>query len=120
MNATSMVPTTVAKVQRQRDLRGVGGEPLFPRLRIRGNRATAIRSSLGSGAKKRRPRPRKPSIGQSTAIRSAAGSRPLSCDMRIAFENAQFAAPEIKLGWIGGGAMTAFLTHAGGASTQPG
>ena len=54
---------------------------------------------------RRRSPPRKPSIGQSTAIRSVAGSRPLSCDMRIAFENAQFAAPEIKLGWIGGGAM---------------
>lgn len=40
--------------------------------------------------------------------------------MRIAFENAQFAAPEIKLGWIGGSAMTGFLTYAGGASTQPG
>jgi enoyl-CoA hydratase/carnithine racemase len=36
--------------------------------------------------------------------------------MRIASENAQFAAPEIKLGWVGGGGMSAFLTHAVGAS----
>ncbi|MCJ8151085.1 enoyl-CoA hydratase/isomerase family protein [Shinella sedimenti] len=40
----------------------------------------------------------------------------LSCDIRIASENAQFAAPEIKLGWIGGGGMTTFLAHSIGAS----
>lgn len=40
----------------------------------------------------------------------------LSCDIRIASRNAQFSAPEIKLGWIGGGGMTAFLTHAVGSS----
>src|SRR5215470_1422030 len=27
----------------------------------------------------------------------------LSCDIRICSSNAKFAAPEIKLGWIGGG-----------------
>lgn len=40
----------------------------------------------------------------------------LSCDIRLAAENATFAAPEIKLGWIGGGGMTAFLTASIGQS----
>jgi len=40
----------------------------------------------------------------------------LSCDIRIASENATFAAPEIKLGWIGGGGMTALLAGSIGAS----
>jgi Enoyl-CoA hydratase/carnithine racemase len=40
----------------------------------------------------------------------------MSCDIRIASENAQFASPEIKLGWIGGGGMATFLTHSIGAS----
>ncbi|WP_246665085.1 enoyl-CoA hydratase-related protein [Neorhizobium sp. P12A] len=40
----------------------------------------------------------------------------MSCDIRIACENAQFAAPEIKLGWIGGGGMAAHLSHSIGAS----
>ncbi|KAA0971911.1 enoyl-CoA hydratase/isomerase family protein [Aureimonas fodinaquatilis] len=40
----------------------------------------------------------------------------MSCDIRIASDNAQFAAPEIKLGWIGGGGMATFLGHSIGAS----
>ncbi len=40
----------------------------------------------------------------------------MSCDIRIASENAQFAAPEIKLGWIGGGGMTMHLAHSVGMS----
>jgi enoyl-CoA hydratase/carnithine racemase len=40
----------------------------------------------------------------------------MSCDIRIAAENAQFAAPEIRLGWIGGGGMAAFLAHSIGPS----
>nr|CAD6436936.1 enoyl-CoA hydratase/isomerase family protein [Rhizobium sp. Q54] len=40
----------------------------------------------------------------------------MSCDIRIASDNAQFAAPEIKLGWIGGGGMATFLAHSIGAS----
>jgi enoyl-CoA hydratase len=40
----------------------------------------------------------------------------MSCDIRIASENAKFAAPEIKLGWIGGGGMAAHLFHSIGAS----
>lgn len=38
------------------------------------------------------------------------------CDIRIASENAQFAAPEIKLGWIGGSGMTMHLAHSIGMS----
>ena len=40
----------------------------------------------------------------------------LSCDIRIASATAQFAAPEIKLGWIGGGGMATFLAHSIGPS----
>lgn len=40
----------------------------------------------------------------------------LSCDIRIAADTASFAAPEIKLGWIGGGGMTSFLARAIGPS----
>jgi enoyl-CoA hydratase/carnithine racemase len=40
----------------------------------------------------------------------------LICDIRIASTNATFAAPEIKLGWIGGGGMTALLANSIGAS----
>ncbi len=40
----------------------------------------------------------------------------MACDIRIAAENASFAAPEIKLGWIGGGGMAVNLAHAVGPS----
>ena len=40
----------------------------------------------------------------------------MACDIRIASENASFAAPEIKLGWIGGGGMATNLAHAVGPS----
>ena len=40
----------------------------------------------------------------------------LSCDIRLASATASFAAPEIKLGWIGGGGMTTFLAQSIGAS----
>jgi enoyl-CoA hydratase/carnithine racemase len=40
----------------------------------------------------------------------------MSCDIRIASTNAQFAAPEIKLGWIGGGGMATFLANSVGPS----
>lgn len=40
----------------------------------------------------------------------------LSCDIRLAAETATFAAPEIKLGWIGGSGQSALLTHAVGSS----
>jgi enoyl-CoA hydratase/carnithine racemase len=40
----------------------------------------------------------------------------LSCDIRVAAATASFGAPEITLGWIGGGGMTAFLSRAAGPS----
>ena len=40
----------------------------------------------------------------------------LSCDIRVCSTNAKFAAPEIKLGWIGGGGMAAMLAHSIGLS----
>ncbi len=40
----------------------------------------------------------------------------LSCDIRLASTTASFAAPEIKLGWIGGGGMSTFLAHSIGPS----
>jgi enoyl-CoA hydratase/carnithine racemase len=40
----------------------------------------------------------------------------MSCDIRIASTTASFAAPEIKLGWIGGGGMSAFLMQSIGQS----
>jgi enoyl-CoA hydratase/carnithine racemase len=40
----------------------------------------------------------------------------LGCDIRLAAEGATFAAPEIKLGWIGGGGMSALLAHCIGTS----
>jgi len=40
----------------------------------------------------------------------------MSCDICIASGNAQFAAPEIKLGWIGGGGMAMHLAHSIGMS----
>ena len=40
----------------------------------------------------------------------------LSCDIRLAAERATFAAAEIKLGWIGGGGVTALLAASLAAS----
>lgn len=40
----------------------------------------------------------------------------LGCDIRIASTLAHFGAPEIKLGWIGGGGMSALLAEAIGSS----
>ena len=40
----------------------------------------------------------------------------LTCDIRLASTTASFAAPEIKLGWIGGGGMSTFLAHSIGPS----
>lgn len=40
----------------------------------------------------------------------------LSCDIKLAAKTAKLAAPEIKLGWIGGGGMTALLAHSIGPS----
>jgi len=35
----------------------------------------------------------------------------LACDIRIAADTASFAAPEIRLGWIGGSGQSALLAH---------
>ena len=40
----------------------------------------------------------------------------MSCDIRIAAETAKLGAPEIKLGWIGGGGMTVHLAQSIGPS----
>jgi enoyl-CoA hydratase/carnithine racemase len=40
----------------------------------------------------------------------------LACDIRLAAETASFAAPEIKLGWIGGSGQSALLAHCVGPS----
>jgi len=40
----------------------------------------------------------------------------LSCDIRLAADTAWLGAPEVKLGWIGGGGMSAFLSRAAGPS----
>jgi enoyl-CoA hydratase/carnithine racemase len=40
----------------------------------------------------------------------------LGCDIRLAAEIATFTAPEINLGWIGGGGMSALLAHSIGTS----
>ncbi len=40
----------------------------------------------------------------------------LSCDIRLAADGARLGAPEVKLGWIGGGGMSAFLSRAAGPS----
>lgn len=60
---------------------------------------------------------RKPSIAAVNGHALGGGlETALSCDIRIASATAKFAAPEIKLGWIGGGGMAAFLAHSIGAS----
>jgi len=40
----------------------------------------------------------------------------LTCDIRVAADTATFAAPEVKLGWVGGGGMSALLANSIGAS----
>lgn len=50
-------------------------------------------------------------MGRSVTLSRSSGGleTAMSCDIRVASESAQFAAPEIKLGWIGGGGMAAHL-----------
>src|SRR4051812_31207922 len=43
----------------------------------------------------------------------------MSCDIRIASDTAQFAAPEIKLGWIGGGGPAPLLAPPNPAPAHP-
>ncbi len=59
----------------------------------------------------------KPSIAAINGYAMGGGlEMALSCDIRIAADTAKFAAPEVKLGWIGGGGMTALLAHSIGPS----
>lgn len=59
----------------------------------------------------------KPSIAAINGYAMGGGlEMALSCDIRIAADTAMLAAPEIKLGWIGGGGMTALLAHSIGPS----
>jgi len=60
---------------------------------------------------------RKPSIAAVNGYALGGGlETAMSCDIRIAASHALFAAPEIKLGWIGGGGMATFLAHSVGPS----
>jgi len=60
---------------------------------------------------------RKPSIAAINGYAFGGGlETAMACDIRIACQEAQFAAPEIKLGWIGGGGMAVNLAHAIGPS----
>jgi len=60
---------------------------------------------------------RKPTIAAVNGYALGGGlETALACDIRVASQNAKFAAPEIKLGWIGGGGMTALLAHSIGPS----
>jgi len=60
---------------------------------------------------------RKPTIAAVNGYALGGGlETAMSCDIRIASTHAKFAAPEIKLGWIGGGGMAAGLAHSIGAS----
>ncbi len=60
---------------------------------------------------------RKPTIAAVNGYALGGGlETAMSCDIRIASTNAKFAAPEIKLGWIGGGGMAGGLGHSVGAS----
>ncbi len=59
----------------------------------------------------------KPAIAAVNGIAFGGGLElAMSCDIRISASTARFAAPEIKLGWIGGGGMTALLAHSVGPS----
>lgn len=59
----------------------------------------------------------KPSIAAINGYAMGGGlEMALSCDIRIAADTARLAAPEVKLGWIGGGGMTALLAHSVGPS----
>lgn len=60
---------------------------------------------------------RKPSIAAINGYAFGGGlEMAMSCDIRLASENARLGAPEIKLGWIGGGGMTAHLARSVGPS----
>lgn len=60
---------------------------------------------------------RKPSIAAINGYAFGGGlEMAMSCDIRLASEVARLGAPEIKLGWIGGGGMTVHLARSIGPS----
>lgn len=60
---------------------------------------------------------RKPSIAAINGYAFGGGlEMAMSCDIRLASDHAKLGAPEIKLGWIGGGGMTAHLAQSIGPS----
>ncbi|ONK09626.1 enoyl-CoA hydratase/isomerase family protein [Streptomyces sp. MP131-18] len=60
---------------------------------------------------------RKPVIAAVNGLALGGGlETALACDIRIASATARFGAPEIKLGWIGGGGVSAQLRASIGAS----
>jgi enoyl-CoA hydratase/carnithine racemase len=60
---------------------------------------------------------RKPSIAAINGYAFGGGlEMALSCDIRIAATGATLAAPEIRLGWVGGGGMVAHLARSIGPS----
>ncbi|CAM5232143.1 putative enoyl-CoA hydratase EchA17 OS=Streptomyces tendae OX=1932 GN=GUR47_36320 PE=3 SV=1 [Streptomyces tendae] len=75
----------------------------------RGTSATASTTATPSAPPVPRPSPR--SAATPWAVDSETA---LSCDIRLAADTASFGAPEIALGWIGGGGMAAFLSRAAG------
>ncbi|OHZ00428.1 enoyl-CoA hydratase/isomerase family protein [Salinicola sp. MIT1003] len=60
---------------------------------------------------------KKPSIAAINGYAFGGGlEMAMSCDIRLAADSARLGAPEIKLGWIGGGGMTAHLARSIGPS----
>ncbi|ALM51196.1 enoyl-CoA hydratase/isomerase family protein [Halomonas huangheensis] len=60
---------------------------------------------------------KKPSIAAINGYAFGGGlEMAMSCDIRLAADSARLAAPEVKLGWIGGGGMTAHLARSIGPS----
>lgn len=60
---------------------------------------------------------RKPAIAAINGYALGGGlETAMACDIRIAAAHARLGAPEVKLGWIGGGGMAHGLVHASGAS----
>ena len=84
-------------------------------------RAGQVRHSVGvpqpRGLLRRAQVLRKPVIAAVNGYALGGGlETALICDIRLASTNASFAAAEIKLGWIGGGGMTALLDASIGPS----
>ncbi|MDR3473973.1 MAG: enoyl-CoA hydratase-related protein [Devosia sp.] len=87
------------------DIRALDGYDTPWNFRNRPDYCDAIRALL------------KPSIAAVNGYAFGGGlETAMACDIRIAASNASFAAPEIKLGWIGGGGMAVNLAHAVGPS----